>query len=106
MTSTASHPRANPWRYASWTGGDAKEICDEVLARSLREDMAAQGSTCQTEIDKAIKDSDDFDLAVEDVAINGTTATARVRARQRDGEAVRTFEFVREGSDWRASSLG
>jgi hypothetical protein len=86
--------------------GDAKEICDEVLAKALREQMAAQGSTCQTEIDKALKDSDDFELTVEDVAIDGTTATARVRGRERDGESVKTFEFVREGAGWRATSLG
>ena len=86
--------------------GDAKKICDEVLARSLREEIAAEGSTCQTEIDKALKDSDDFELTVEDVAIDGTTATVKVRGRERDAERVRTFEFVREGSNWRAASLG
>ena len=86
--------------------GDAKEICDEVLARSLREEIAAEGSTCQTELDKALKDSDDFELTVEDVAIDGTTATVKVRGRERDAERVRTFEFVREGSNWRAASLG
>ncbi len=86
--------------------GDAKEICDEVLARSLREEIAAEGSTCQTELDKALKDSDDFELTVEDVAIDGTTATVKVRGRERDAERVRTFEFVREGANWRAASLG
>ena len=86
--------------------GEAKKICDEVLARSLREEIAAEGSTCQTELDKALKDSDDFELTVEDVAIDGTTATVKVRGRERDAERVRTFEFVREGANWRVASLG
>jgi hypothetical protein len=81
--------------------GDAKKICDEVLARALRERLTAAGTTCQTEVDKAVKDADDFDLTVEDVAITGDKATARVRGRG----GVRTLGFVREGSDWRASSL-
>jgi len=81
--------------------GDAKKVCDEVLARSLRERVAARGSTCQTELDKAIKDADDFDLTVEDVAITGNRATARVRGR----EGTRTLQFAREGASWRVSSL-
>jgi hypothetical protein len=86
--------------------GDAKKICDEVVARSLREQIAAQGSTCQTQLDLALDDADDFDLTVEDVSISGGTATAKVRGRQGDGDRVQTFEFVREGQDWRASSFG
>jgi hypothetical protein len=86
--------------------GDAKEICDEVLARSLREQIAAEGSTCQTQLDLALDDADDFDLSVEDVTISGNTATATVRGRVGDRDQVRTFEFVREGQGWRASSFG
>jgi hypothetical protein len=86
--------------------GDAKEICDEVLARSLREQIAAEGSTCQTQLDLALDDADDFDLSVEDVTVDGNTATAKVRGRVGDRDQVRTFEFVREGQGWRASSFG
>ena len=42
--------------------GDAKKICDEVLAKQLRDEMQAGGSNCEQELDKAIKDADDFDL--------------------------------------------
>jgi hypothetical protein len=82
--------------------GDAKEICDKVLATQLRDKMQAAGSSCEQELDKAIKDADDFDLAVEKVTITGDTATAAVKGR----DNVREFEFVREGGDWRATSLG
>jgi hypothetical protein len=86
--------------------GDAGTICDEVLARRLREQIQEAGSSCEQEIEKAIKDADDFDLDVEDVTIQGNSATAKVRGQDQGEERVRDFEFVREGSDWRATSLG
>ena len=86
--------------------GDAAEICSDVLASELREEMEAAGVNCEQEIDKAIQDADDFDLEVEDVTVTGNTATARVRGREGDEETVRTFEFVREDGGWRATSLG
>jgi hypothetical protein len=86
--------------------GDAAEICNEVLARELREEIQAAGANCEEELEKAIQDADDFELEVEDVTITGNTATARVRGREGDEDTVRTFEFVREGGEWRATSLG
>ena len=86
--------------------GDAKEICEQVLAKSLADQIRAAGSTCEQEMDKAIKDADDFDLEVESVTIQGNTATARVKGRDRGTDRVRTFEFEKEGPDWRATNLG
>ena len=86
--------------------GDAAEICDEVLASDLREEMQAAGANCEQELEKAIQDADDFELEVEDVTIRGDSATAKVRGRDQGEERVRDFEFVREGSGWRATSLG
>jgi hypothetical protein len=86
--------------------GDAQEICSEILAPSLSERMKAPGSSCEQELDKALKDADDFDLDVEDVTVQGNTATARVKGRVGDGDRVRTLEFERERSGWRATSLG
>jgi cell division protein FtsI/penicillin-binding protein 2 len=86
--------------------GDAAEICDEVLAKQLRDQIQEAGSSCEQELDKAIKDADDFDLEVEDVTISGKTATAKVKGRDRGEERVREFQFVREGAAWRATDLG
>jgi len=87
-------------------GGDATEICDEVLATALRDAIAESGSTCEQELDKAITDADDFDLEVEEVTVDGAEATARVRGRDGDAERVRELQFTREGDDWRATALG
>jgi len=86
--------------------GDAAEICDDVLSKALREQVEAPGSNCEQELDKALKDADDFDIDVEDVTITGTRATAKVKGRDRGTDRVRELEFVREGPDWRATSLG
>ena len=86
--------------------GDAQEICTEVLAKSVSDQIAQAGSSCEEELDKAIKDADDFSLEVEDVTINGDTATAKVKGKERGKDQVRTFEFERDGSDWRATTLG
>jgi hypothetical protein len=86
--------------------GDAAEICDEVLAKELRDQIQEAGSTCEQEMEKAIKDADDFQLDVEAVTIDGDTATAKVKGSDQGKERVRDFEFVREGSEWRATSLG
>jgi len=86
--------------------GDAAEICDEVLSQELRDQIQEAGASCEQELDKAIKDADDFELEVEDVTISGDSATAKVRGRDQGEERVRDFEFVREGNGWRATSLG
>jgi uncharacterized cupredoxin-like copper-binding protein len=86
--------------------GDAREICTELLAKSLADEIRAAGSSCEQELEKAIDDADDFDLDVESVDITGDTATARVKGRDRGADRVMTFEFEREGSSWRATSLG
>jgi hypothetical protein len=86
--------------------GDAAEICNEVLAQQLRDQIQEAGASCEQELDKAIDDADDYELEVEDVTISGSSATARVKGRDGGEDRVRDFEFVREGSDWRATSLG
>ncbi len=87
--------------------GDGAKICSDVLAKSLADQMAAGGSTCAQQLDDALKDSDDNDLSVEAVTVDGTTATARVQGRiGGDEDAMRTLEFERSGQDWRITSLG
>jgi|SRR5215207_8976930 len=83
------------------------EICSNVLSRELADKVKSAGNDCTTEMEKVTTDADDFELEVTDVAINGTTATAKVEAR-REGkkDAVTTFTLVQEDGDWRLSNLG
>jgi hypothetical protein len=84
-------------------GRNPEDICSEILSRTLVEQLEAAGANCRDEMNKAIEDADDFDLEVQDVAVTGNQATARVR-RGDDGPTA-TFEFVRENGQWRATSL-
>ena len=87
---------------------DAKGICEDVLASALVKQIQQAGSTCEVEIDKAIRDADDYDLEVQDVTISqdGDAATAKVKGRVGDADQVREFKFVREKAGWRATDLG
>ena len=80
-----------------------EDICADILARALVQQLEAAGTTCNDEMEKAIEDADDFQLEVRDVTVTGNTATARVR--RGDEGPVRTFEFARENGQWRATSL-
>jgi hypothetical protein len=83
---------------------DAQKICSEILARELVDKLNQAGTSCGQEMDKAIADADDFDLSVQKVTINGSSATAVVR-RGKDGPTA-TFRFVREGGKWKATDFG
>ncbi len=83
---------------------DAGKICTEILSRRLVDQLGQAGTSCGQEMDKAIKDADDFNLTVQRVTVTGTNATALVR-RGTDGPTS-TFRFVREGGRWKATDLG
>ena len=83
---------------------DAQKICTEILARELVDKLNQAGTSCGQEMDKAIADADDFDLSVQKVTVNGSSATAVVR-RGKDGPSA-TFRFVREGGKWKATDFG
>jgi PBP1b-binding outer membrane lipoprotein LpoB len=83
--------------------GKPDNICSDILAKSLVDQLKAGGTDCATEMQKAIEDADDFDLQVLDVKVTGNTATARVR--RGDKGPTETMEFTRESNQWRATSL-
>ncbi len=89
---------------AAGAARDATKICDEILAKPLKDELAAAGGNCVTEMDRAIKDASDYDLQVTGVKVSGSTATATVR--QGDDGKTATFTFVKEGNAWKASALG
>jgi hypothetical protein len=84
--------------------GSPEDICSDILARQRVDELEAAGTTCVDEMDKAISDADDFDLEVLSVDVSGDQATAEVR-RGDDGPTA-TYEFTREGDQWRAISFG
>jgi hypothetical protein len=80
-----------------------EDICSDILARSLVQQLEAAGADCVDEMEKAIDDADDYDLEVQAVTVSGSTATATVR-RGDDGQPE-TMEFTKENGQWRATAL-
>ena len=89
---------------AAGRAGKADKICSDILAKQLVDELKSAGGDCVTEMDRAINDANDYDLKVDSVKVNGTTATARVR--QGESKTVATFSFVKEKDGWRALALG
>jgi hypothetical protein len=83
--------------------GKAGDICAKILSRSLVSQLDSAGTDCQTEMEKAIADANDYALEVRNVTINGNEATAEVQ-QGTDGP-TETMHFTREGGDWRATAL-
>jgi len=84
-------------------GREPEDICSNILASSLVQQIEAAGVKCADEMEKAIDDADDYDLQVQEVTVSGSTATAQVR-RGDDGP-TETMEFAKENGQWRATSL-
>ena len=84
-------------------GRNPEDICADILAASLVDELEEAGSDCQQEMQKAIDDADDFELEVLDVTVTGTTATARVR--RGDEGPTETMQFTQERDEWRATAL-
>ncbi len=82
--------------------GDAATICSRILARSLVDRMAAEGSNCTAEVEKALGDADQLQLEVRKVQVVGNRAAVTVR----DGDGRESpLGLVREGRGWRLSAL-
>jgi hypothetical protein len=84
-------------------GRNPEDICADILAASLVDELEEAGSDCRQEMQKAIDDADDFELEVLDVTVTGTSATARVR--RGDEGPTETMQFTQEGGEWRATAL-
>jgi hypothetical protein len=85
--------------------GDQVKICRDLLAKSLVDQYARHGGTCDKAVDGALKDTDTFGLTVESVAISGQQATARVTADRGKKDVQRTLTLVKQGPGWRISAF-
>jgi hypothetical protein len=83
--------------------GKADDICSDILSKTLVTQLESAGTTCATEMKKAIDDANEFSLTVEKVTIAGSNATAEVK--QGDDGPTETMKFTKEGGQWRATAL-
>ena len=84
---------------------DAEKLCRDLIARELRDKAAEGGTSCDKEMEKAVKDADSFDLEVEKVSISGTTATVTVEGDAGKKRRSATVRMIKEDGRWRATSF-
>lgn len=84
---------------------DGETLCRDLIARELRAKAAEGGTSCDKEMEKAVKDADSFDLEVEKVSVSGTTATVTVRGDAGRKRRTATVRMVKEDGRWRATSF-
>jgi PBP1b-binding outer membrane lipoprotein LpoB len=83
--------------------GKADDICSDIISKTLLDQLNSAGTSCSSEMKKAIDDANEFNLTVEKVTVNGDTATAEVK--QGDKGPTETMQFTKENGQWRATAL-
>ena len=87
------------------TNDDPTKICTQLLAPSLTGRLAQSGRTCEQAVREAVKDADSLDMTVEQVTVNGNTATARVKLETGKKDRIATFQLQKDGGRWKIQSL-
>lgn len=81
------------------------KVCTTLLSGALLATLKKQGTECVTAVKDAFDDADTFDLAVDDVNINGDKATAKVTSGRGSSEKSDTLDLVLDGTNWKIVSL-
>lgn len=87
---------------------DERKICSDLIVAELRDEIAKNGNaaTCVAAMEGALKDTDQSDLTVRSVSVNGDEATAVVRAKLSDGaHRDETVGLRKVAGAWKISKL-
>jgi hypothetical protein len=87
---------------------DERKICSDLIVAELRDVIAKNGNaaTCQGAMEGVLKDTDQSDLTVRRVSVDGTAASAVVRANLGDGKSRdETVELRKVANRWKISKL-
>jgi putative lumazine-binding protein len=88
------------------TAGEQKKICQNDLASTLVKRLSSYPGGCEQAIKNQLPEVASFELSVESIKVNGTTATARVKSIYSGKNRPATLTLVKEGSKWKISGLG
>lgn len=86
---------------------DETAICEDLISADLRNRILRSGAKdCPSAMEDVLSDADTFALDVEDVTVEGDTATARVKSDGAQDDRTDTLRLVRERGAWRIAALG
>lgn len=83
--------------------GKPDKLCNDIFTADLANKFKAGSATCVDEVEKAMRDVNDYDIKVTDVTVTGDTATAKVE--QGKEKRTGTLGFQKIGNAWRVSSI-
>jgi hypothetical protein len=87
------------------TAGEQKKICNNDLATTLVKQLSATRGGCQQAVKNQLAEVDTFEVTVESIKLNGTTATARVKSVYSGKSRPGTLTLAKEGDKWKISAL-
>jgi hypothetical protein len=87
------------------SSNNASAICSNVLSSAALARIARAGD-CKTIITNQLKTVNDFALTIEDIHVNGNTATAHVQTKQNGKKVIEPITLVHEPGGWRIESFG
>ncbi len=81
-----------------------QKLCANDLASTITTRLKAAGG-CEAAVKQQLTQLDSFGLTIESIAVNGATATARVKSTWSGKSRITTLSLVKEGSRWKISGL-
>lgn len=84
--------------------GDIETICANLLAQRVLREFKQAGLSCHVQLGAAIKQTDNWDLTVEKVNINGVRATATVISKHDGKKRWEQVPLVKEDGRWKVAS--
>jgi hypothetical protein len=83
-----------------------QKICEQDFSRAARARLSTRGDTCKHALKRQLGSIDAYELTVEKIAVNGATATARVRSTWAGKLSSNRLKLVKEGGSWRVEGVG
>jgi hypothetical protein len=87
------------------TAANERKLCTNDLSSAVQTRLNAAGGDCQKAIKRQLGEIDNFEVTVQSIAVNGNTATARVKSIYAGKSRIGAILLVREAGRWKISSL-
>lgn len=86
---------------------DNSKMCNQILAPALTAKLRDSGGGCTHVVGNQLNAVDNYDLTIESITVNGTSAQARVKSQSNGNKShFDTLLFEKVGTSWRISGLG
>jgi hypothetical protein len=88
------------------TAREQKKLCQNDLAAAVTARLTRGGGSCQAALKNQLLQIDATGLTIRSIAVNGNTATARVKSTYSGKTRESTLTLVKEGGRWKIAGVG